>query len=859
MQHIVFKENDAYNVAILIKSQSFRKADLLTHYVEPLRQHGISPKNIIGFDLVYGPKGKCPVKLQKAYLQDLLPILNEQGVEYIYVADANYFKTLTKERKAEPHHGYVLPCAIDGFTHMKVVLGINHSALFYNPDLQSRLDMGIKTLADAFNGQYTEIGANIIHSARYIRDENEVYSVLQELKQHEKLTVDTETLSLKFWETGIVTIGFAWDQHNGVVIWCDDYEMPNGRVRKLLKDFFYTYTGTLIYHNANFDMKIIINTLFMKHLLDEPGKQAGIEVLTRKFEDTKLITYLATNSCAGNDLSLKTQSHEFTGNFAEDVKDIRKLSKDDLEVYQLKDTLATWYVFNKHYDTMVKDQQLGIYQTIMKPSVKVILQMELTGMPLDMNKVKYARKVLEAKIAECQEVIRNHSDIQQFTYLLRERSATKYNETHVKKRKTADDFSDLFFNPNSNPNMQEFFYDYLQYEVIDKTDSGAPAVGGDTLMKLYAVTEREDLKELIKVIVDFFDADKILGTFIKAFEGAVLKPDGHYYLHGNFNLGGTVSGRLSSSGPNLQNIPSTGSTYSKLVKDCFVAPKGWVFMGADFASLEDRISALTTKDPMKLKVYTDGYDGHCLRAYSYFSQQMPDIDPESVDSINSIKKKYPGLRQRSKNPTFLLTYGGTYHGLMGLGLTKEEAKSIEDNYHKLYQASDEWVQEKIKQASIDGYVTVAFGLRVRTPVIKQSLMGTDRTPYEAQAESRTAGNALGQSYGMLNNRAGIELQERTFDSDFRYDILPVAHIHDAQYFLVRDDVEAVEWLNHNLVECMKWQELPEIQHESVGLGGELSLFHPSWANDIELPNGADQETIIEVIDKALNAESKEAA
>lgn len=226
---------------------------------------------------------------------------------------------------------------------------------------------------------------------------------------------------------------------------------------------------------------------------------------------------------------------------------------------------------------------------------------------------------------------------------------------------------------------------------------------------------------------------------------------------------------------------------------------------------------------------------------------MLDIDPNSVESINSIKKKYPEFRQKSKSPTFLLTYGGTYHGLMGLGLTKEEAQSIERNYHRLYEWSDNWVQEKIDQAAIDGYVTVAFGLRVRTPVIKQCLMGSSRTPYEAKSEGRTAGNALGQSYGLLNNRAGIELQERTFDSDFRYDILPVAHIHDAQYFLVRDDLAAVEWLNTNLVECMEWQDLPEIQHESVGLGGELSLFYPTWKDEIELPNGADQSTIKAVI------------
>lgn len=82
--------------------------------------------------------------------------------------------------------------------------------------------------------------------------------------------------------------------------------------------------------------------------------------------------------------------------------------------------------------------------------------------------------------------------------------------------------------------------------------------------------------------------------------------------------------RLSLNIRNLQNIPA-GSTFGELIKSCFVAPKGWIFGGADFNSLEDMISALTTKDPNKISVYTNGYDGHCLRAYYYFREQMPDI------------------------------------------------------------------------------------------------------------------------------------------------------------------------------------------------------------------------------------------
>ena len=90
----------------------------------------------------------------------------------------------------------------------------------------------------------------------------------------------------------------------------------------------------------------------------------------------------------------------------------------------------------------------------------------------------------------------------------------------------------------------------------------------------------------------------------------------------------------------MQQIPATGSKYAKLIKGCFQAPKGWLWVGLDYASLEDHISALVTKDPNKLKVYTDEYDGHCLRAYSYWTSLMPDITAklEAETELRNIKR-----------------------------------------------------------------------------------------------------------------------------------------------------------------------------------------------------------------------------
>lgn len=242
---------------------------------------------------------------------------------------------------------------------------------------------------------------------------------------------------------------------------------------------------------------------------------------------------------------------------------------------------------------------------------------------------------------------------------------------------------------------------------------------------------------------------------------------------------------------------------------------------------------------------TDGYDGHSLRAYSYFSEHMPDIDPTSVESINSIADLYPVQRQDSKAPTFALTYQGTYMTLMtNCGFTEELAKLIEKRYHEMYVISDLWVQDKLNQASQTGYVTVAFGLRVRTPLLHQVIRGTSRTPFEAEAEGRTAGNALGQSYCLLNSRAGSEFMGRVRKEKHRLDIRPCAQIHDAGYFLIRDDVSALAYTNVHLVKAVQWQELPDIQHDEVKLGGELSIFWPTWADEMGVPNGANEDTIL---------------
>lgn len=241
---------------------------------------------------------------------------------------------------------------------------------------------------------------------------------------------------------------------------------------------------------------------------------------------------------------------------------------------------------------------------------------------------------------------------------------------------------------------------------------------------------------------------------------------------------------------------------------------------------------------------TDGYDGHCLRAYAYFGEQMEGIDPNSVDSINSIEKKYKPLRQESKAPTFALTYQGTYITLMNnCGFPEEKARMVEARYHVMYKVSDDWVQAKLQEATRTGYVTAAFGLRVRTPLLKQVVLGTRKTPYEAAAEGRTAGNALGQSWCLLNSRAGVEFNGKVRKSQYRLTIRPCAQIHDAQYHMIKDDLDTFMFYNEHIVQSAFWQDHPDIWHDEVKLGGDAFICYPNWSHELTIKNGADEPEI----------------
>ena len=853
-------------IALLVPKRDFTKQLLVENYIKPMVAAGIPQEDIIVFDLE--GSGKVGVVKAREYLGKLKPMMDSVGVTTIFCCDGPYFKALTKATKIEPFLSYRMDTL---WPEQSAFYCPSYRQVFYNPEVTGKIALAIKGLKAHHLGEESVFMHSILHNVYYPSRPREIRKHIRDLLDIETLTCDIETFALAADKAGLGTIAFAWDQNSAVSFAID--LGPNGyQIRRWLKTFFEVAAKKghrFIYHGSTFDIKVMIWEIFMEDSADIDGLLQGLEVYHKCFDCTKTLSYLATNSASGNHLSLKEQAFEFTGNYAIDVKDITQHPLEVVLEYNAIDACATWYVYNKHRQT-VRDTQESVYQEVFKPSLKTIVQMELIGLPMNFGEILNAEIELDDIRQAALEGLYANEYIVYFTDLLRTLRAEKDNETLKKLVRTKEDFEDLEFNPNSNPQLQLLLYQELELPIIAKTKNKQPSTDAKTLKALKKHEEngrnRPEVIDLIQHLQHYAQVDILLSTFIPAFKNKSVDRWGWRFLMGNFNLGGTKSGRLSSSDPNLQNIPSTGTKFAKLIKKCFEAPPrladdpyGWLFIGADYFSLEDRISALLTKDPNKLKVYTDGYDGHCLRAYSYFPNKMTDITlelskctdgPSRAVVINSIAERYEDLRQLSKGPTFALTYMGTWKTLVKtFGISKKEALQIERNYHDLYGVSDAWVQAEIAKAADCGYVELAFGLRLRTPMLPQVILTSyDNLPYEAYQEVKTAGNALGQSYGLLNSYSANMFMNRVWDHPkYRTWILPCAQIHDSQYYLIKNQLACLEWANNNLVECMEWADLDAIRHPDVGLGSALEVYTPSWADKVTLDNKATMSEIHHVL------------
>jgi DNA polymerase-1 len=352
------------------------------------------------------------------------------------------------------------------------------------------------------------------------------------------------------------------------------------------------------------------------------------------------------------------------------------------------------------------------------------------------------------------------------------------------------------FNLNSPVQLQEILYAEQQLPILAKTPKGQPSTAESVLQEL-AYEFR-----LPAVILEYRSLSKLVSTYIDALPKRINPQTGR--VHTSYNQAVAATGRLSSSEPNLQNIP-VRSEEGRLIRQAFVAPKGHVLLTADYSQIELRIMAHLSNDAGLLYAFAEGLDIHTATASEIFEVPLDGVTSE--------------MRRRAKAVNFGLIYGMSAFGLSKqLGVDRSDATHYIERYFKRYPGVLEYMDRTRKQARQQGYVETLFGRRLNLPDIQASNM------IRQKAAERTAINAPMQGTAAdLIKKAMLSVAVWQ-DSQACPMARMIMQVHDELVFEVQDNAvdiarQSIQYLMEHAVEL----SVPLIV--SIGVGQNWDEAH----------------------------------
>lgn len=467
-------------------------------------------------------------------IDDLITIIKENNCKVCLCLNSEWYKRLLTKSvgKVTGYKGIPMESKLG----IPLFLGSSITNVVFNPTVEAPVAKKVfDNIVSYLNGTYAFIEP--LRAYTVFSDAKSLRSYLNTLKVT-RLTCDIETHSLDYIDANFATISFGIDEHTGFGIWMlDDKE----NIKEVLRELF-ERDITFIYHNVLFDVYVLVYELYMSSISDFKGMYKGINVMLKNFEDTLQIAYLATNNSSRNELGLKELSQEYMGAYAEeDINDITKIPKNELLKYNVRDCIATWYVYNKYYPMMIKDHQEKVYD-LYKAFTKELMIMQLVGLYLNPNKVQELQEKLNKDKQEAIDTLNSSSIMKSFNNKLKEKWVEEKNKKLKKKKVTIADCN-IEFNPGSDKQISQLLFEYLKLPVLKTTEKGENATGRDVLNKLIAETDNEEIKSIISSLIQYSTAEKIANTYIPVF----TKHGNH--ISGKYRLGGTVSGRISSKEP----------------------------------------------------------------------------------------------------------------------------------------------------------------------------------------------------------------------------------------------------------------------------------------------------------------------
>ncbi len=518
-----------------------------------------------------------------------------------------------------------------------------------------------------------------------IKNIEELRSILQECKKKGIFSFDTETSSLDFHEAELIGFSLTFEKNYGY--YCplnhnssNNINLPFDQTINLIRDLFSDKDIIIIGQNIKYDMNVM--------------KKYSV-YFECALEDTMLMSYVLNS---GGKHDLNTLSSKFLDHIPISYNDVVGQGKDeisfaDVEIekavnYACEDSDLTFLLYEKLNALLMKDARLyDIYKNIEIKLMLIIADMEYIGVSIDDNELINQSKNLSDRINKIEKKIYKISGKE--------------------------------FNISSPKQIQEIFYDQLKLPILKKTPKGQPSTNEDVMTRL-----AED-HELPNLILSFRNLLKLKNTYTDKL-GAQVNPISKR-LHTSYNQTVTITGRLSSSSPNLQNIPIRTED-GKKIRSAFIPQQGFKLFSADYSQIELRIMAHLSDDPEMIKSFVNGEDIHSSTAKRVFNTKG---EPNSEE------------RRAAKAINFGLIYGISAYGLARqLKVDNLEAKNIIDAYFAKYKRVREYMEELKDSAKRNEFVETMHGRKVFVPNISHSNFqvrsGAERTAINAPIQGTAA-------------------------------------------------------------------------------------------------------------------------
>ena len=589
-----------------------------------------------------------------------------------------------------------------------------------------------------------------------IFSQNELDKWFKKLKQSACFSFDLETTSLEYMQAEIVGLSFSVEAGSAAYVpLAHDYmgapeQLDRDAVLQQLKPLLENEKVCKLGQNLKYDMNVL-----GKYDIHMQGIQ----------HDTMLQSYVLDSNARHNMDDLAFKHLGMTTIHYEDVagKGAKQITFNQVEIenaapYAAEDADITLRLHEAMWPELQKTKSLEkVYREIEIPLLPVLSRIERCGVKLDITMLKNQSKQLTKRMAELEQEIY--------------------------------DIADQEFNIGSPKQLQEILFEKLGLPVISKTPKGQPSTAESVLQEL------ANDYPLPKRILEYRSLSKLKSTYTDKLPKQVSASTGR--VHTSYHQAVAATGRLSSSDPNLQNIP-VRTEEGRRIRQAFIADAGYKIVAADYSQIELRIMAHLSADKGLVDAFSRGQDVHSATAAEVFG-----VAPDKVTKDQ---------RRSAKAINFGLIYGMSAFGLAKqLDIGRNEAQDYVDLYFKRYPGVKEYMDQTRLIAKEQGYVETVFGRRLYLPEINA------RNGMRRQYAERTAINAPMQGTAAdIIKRAMIELDKEIQAGEF--DIRMIMQVHDELVFEIRESQidGAIKLINEKMVNAASL-DVPLVVDVGIGM------------------------------------------